>query len=109
MIDRIKIQIEKHNAVIGILLVLLGIAAPLIINIENFKILPLLDSSILDTDSGKLILAGFKLVILNSLRALPHYLGAFIIAESVIITLDGSITYWLRGFVALIIIPSVIR
>ncbi|MDD2481591.1 MAG: response regulator [Lutispora sp.] len=109
MVDRIKIQIKRYNAVIGIFLVFLGIAAPLIINIENFKILPLLESSILDTDSGKLILAAFKLVILNSLRALPHYLGAFIIAESIIITLDGSITYWLRGFVALIIIPSVYK
>lgn len=109
MIDRIKIQIEKHNAAIGILLVLLGIAAPLIINVKNFKIIPLLESSILDTDSGKLILAAFKLVMLNSLRALPHYLGAFIIAESIMITLNEGITYWLRGFVALIIIPSVYK
>lgn len=67
MVDRIKIQIKRYNAVIGIFLVFLGIAAPLIINIENFKILPLLESSILDTDSGKLILAAFKLVILNRL------------------------------------------
>jgi len=106
---RIKINIQNNNLLIGILLVLLGIIAPLIINVDNFGIIPLLESSILNSDSGDLLLAAFKLVILNSLRALPHYLGAFIIAESIIITLDGSITYWLRGFVALIIIPSVYK
>jgi len=109
MLDRIRINIENNNLLVGFLLVLLGIAAPLIINVDNFGILPLLESSILNSDSGDLLLAAFKLVILNSLRALPHYLGAFIIAESIIITLNGSITYWLRGFVALIIIPSVYK
>lgn len=109
MLDRIRINIQNNNLLVGFLLVLLGIAAPLIINVNNFGILPLLESSILNSDSGDLLLAAFKLVILNSLRALPHYLGAFIIAESIIITLNGSITYWLRGFVALIIIPSVYK
>lgn len=109
MVRRLKIDLEKRNAYIGILLVFLGIAAPLIINVNNFEILQHIEDSILDSDSGKLLLAAFKLVILNSLRALPHYLGAFIIAESVIVSLDESIIYWLRGAAALIIIPFVYK
>ncbi|NLN49891.1 MAG: hypothetical protein GX154_12570, partial [Clostridiales bacterium] len=109
MIDRIKIDFEKRNAFIGIFLVVLGIAAPLIVNVNNFGILRLIEASVLDSDSGKILLAAFKLVILNSMRALPHYLGAFIIAESVMISLDESIIYWLRGIAALIIIPFVYK
>lgn len=109
MLRRINIDFEKRKTLIGVILVFLGLTAPLIINVSNFGIIPLLENSILNSDTGDLMLAAFKLVILNSLRALPHYLGAFIIAESVIITLNGSITYWLRGFVALIIIPVVYK
>lgn len=109
MIRRLKIDLDKRNAYMGILLVFLGITAPLIINVNNFEILQHIEDSILDSDSGKLLLAAFKLVILNSLRALPHYLGAFIIAESVIVSLDESIIYWLRGAATLIIIPFVYK
>ena len=39
MLDRIRINIQNNNLLVGFLLVLLGIAAPLIINVDNFGIL----------------------------------------------------------------------
>lgn len=59
--------------------------------------------------SVAVLLAAFKLVILNSIRALPHYLGAFIIAESITVSVGGKPFNWLRGLVAILIIPLVYK
>jgi hypothetical protein len=79
----LSISVQKRKVLMGAMSVSMGILAPMVFNINNFEIHKLLRESITDLDTGKLILAAFKLVILNSIRALPHYLGAFIIAESI--------------------------
>ncbi|KUO70783.1 MAG: hypothetical protein APF77_07660 [Clostridia bacterium BRH_c25] len=105
----LSVTVQKRQVYLGAFLVFLGVLAPLVFNVGNFKINELLHSSIVEMDTGKLILAAFKLVILNSIRALPHYLGAFIIAESVTVALWGRDLNWLRGLFAILIIPVVYR
>ncbi len=105
MMNNIAVKVDKKNLLLGILLVLLGIMAPWIINIKNFKIYDLLYSSIENSDKGALIIAAFKLVILNSLRALPNYLAVFIIAESIEISVSGKAIKWLSGVLGVVIIP----
>lgn len=111
--DRVKsipsVKVKKRHLLLGAFLVLSGVFAPLIFNVGNFGISDLLHESIVEADSGKLILAAFKLVILNSIRALPHYLGAFIIAESITVTFRGKNLNWMRGFLAILIVPVVYR
>jgi hypothetical protein len=89
--------------------VLSGLFAPIAFNVGNFGISGLLHESIVEADTGKLILAAFKLVILNSIRALPHYLGAFIIAEAITVVYRGRNLNWMKGFLAILIIPVVYR
>jgi len=104
-----SVKIGKRHLLLGAGLVLTGVFAPLAFNIGNFGISRLLHESIVEANTGKLILAAFKLVILNSIRALPHYLGAFIIAESITVVYKDRALNWMRGFLAVLIIPVVYR
>lgn len=104
-----SVKVRKRQLLLGAFLVLSGIFAPMALNIGNFGINELLHESIVKADTGKLILAAFKLVILNSIRALPHYLGAFIIAEAITVVYRGRNLNWMKGFLAILIIPVVYR
>jgi len=46
-------------------------------------------------DSGsELMMAALKLVVMNVIRMIPHYLGAFLINESVHVYLYGKKTFY---------------
>lgn len=108
MIDKkIKININKKSLFLGSLLILLGICAPLIINVQNFKIYDYLYESLEYNDQGLLMLGAIRLVLLNGIRGLPHYLGTFIIIEAMDIKLHGKTIPRIKGIIALIIIPLV--
>jgi signal transduction histidine kinase len=59
----------------------LSLLAPLLIGVKEFGILPLMEASILDNSAGLLLVASLRLVILNTLRALPLYTGVLLAAE----------------------------
>ena len=65
----------------GAALIAAGLLAPLVVNIDDFDILPLLSDSIASNGSGALLSASVRLVILNTLRAFPGYTGILLIAE----------------------------
>ncbi|NLU09886.1 MAG: HAMP domain-containing histidine kinase [Tepidanaerobacter acetatoxydans] len=102
-----KIVWDLKRIVLGIFLVILGVMAPYIINVYNFGIYDLLASSIREQDKNDLIIAAFKLVILNSIRCLPHYIGTFIISESIAVYLKDKILSFINSGIVLIIIPTV--
>lgn len=104
---KIVVHLDKKKLLIGILHILLGVSAPMLINVHNFKIYDFLYKSLENYDQGMLMLAAIRLVLLNSFRGLPHYLGTFIIAESTDITVKGKNLPHVKGFIALIIIPLV--
>ncbi len=103
----VKIEIEKKKLMIAGILILFGITGPLFVNVYNFKIYELLYESLDKNDQGLLMLGAIRLVLLNGIRGLPHYLGAFIIAESTEIKISGKSLPHLRGLIALVIIPLV--
>lgn len=104
---QIQIQIQYKEAFLGFILVIIGILAPDFINIENFKIYDLISNSITERDKSLLIMASFRLVMLNSIRGLPHYLGTFIIAESIKLILNGRRISLLKNILVIVIIPVV--
>ncbi|MDR7870232.1 MAG: HAMP domain-containing sensor histidine kinase [Tissierellaceae bacterium] len=83
--DRIfdKVSINKRELVIGIILVLLGILMPSFFNVENLGIYDDLQKSLDLWECQYVTIAAFKLVLLNGIRCFPHYLGAFIIGDSI--------------------------
>lgn len=107
VINKYEINVDKNNFLIGCLLILLGVSAPLMLNVNNFGIYEMLYKSLDLNNQGFLILAAIRLVILNGIRGLPHYLGTFIIAESIDIKVKGNNLPHIKGLIALIIIPIV--
>ena len=65
----------------GVCLAVLSLLAPLLVGVKEFGIIPLMDASIVDNSSGLLLVASLRLVVLNTLRALPLYTGVLLTAE----------------------------
>lgn len=74
---------NKKRFIYGLIFILIGIMMPLIFDISNFGIKKRISIAISYYDKIYLAFAGLILVILNTLRAIPHYIGAFYISESV--------------------------
>lgn len=103
----ISINIGKRDLLIGSILILLGISAPLFINVSNFRIYDFLYESLDKNNQGLLMIAAIRLVLLNGIRGLPHYLGTFIIAESTDLKINGKSVPHIKGLIAVVIIPLV--
>lgn len=68
--------------VTGCILIALGFAMPVFFTVQNFNILALMQRALYYDERLDIIMAALRLVGLNTLRAIPHYLGAFMVAES---------------------------
>jgi len=77
-----------------------------IVTVHDFAIIPLVHKAILAGDSGHLLMASARLVFLNTLRALPHYLGVFLLAEFLMQRASGN-KRWLVLLGSLALIPLV--
>lgn len=87
--QRLKLKrFDRLNFFCGLALIGVGILMPLFLTVDNLHIWTDLMMGIRRHDSIPMLIAALKLVFLNILRGLPHYLGAFLMAESVIFTLD---------------------
>lgn len=87
---------------VGLLFLIFGLAAPRIIKSTYFGIVPLITQSV---DTGKvypLVLAAVNLVIMNTLRVLPLYLGALFLAEGLGM-LKQKRAWWGRWSIVLVV------
>lgn len=87
-----KIVIQHNKALLfqGCILAALGVLGPVLISERGMGIYNTLHTGMLDDNSTLLLWAALKLVAMNTLRAVPHYLGAFLINESVYVCLKGK-------------------
>ena len=95
----------KNNRFIatGIALIFLGLSAPLLLTVKLFGIFPLMNESLAHSSSGALMTACFKLIALNTLRALPLYTGTLLLAQGMGIFSAGSSK--LLFVIPLVVIP----
>lgn len=93
------------NLIWGIGNMILGLLAPMLITLGDFGILASMEQSIVQDDSGFLLLASMKLVALNTLRVLPIYTGTLLLAEGLGFP-DTDRSRYAR-FIPLIVIPAV--
>lgn len=91
----------------GLLLILMGIMMPILINVKNLGIYPNLYHALNTGEIQYTILAAFKLVMLNGIRGFPHYLGAFIIGESVTLYHNEKEIKFMKTWMVCSIIPLV--
>ena len=97
--DVMKIRVRYFNKkkfISGCILLILGICMPFFLTINMWEIPEKAYDAIVTRDKLELWTAGMKLGALNSIRAFPHYFGAFIIAESIEVDSDHKITKWLK-------------
>lgn len=76
-------KIDRRQALVGIALVLAGILAPAVISYGVSGISRFIRKAASEGQNSYLLIAALRLVMLNSLRSFPHYLGAFLIIKAI--------------------------
>ena len=79
----INISYNKKRIITGLFLLLLGLIVPFFINERSFNIYDSLGETLATDAPLQLFYGATKLVLMNCIRALPHYMGAFVISESI--------------------------
>ena len=87
---KFQLQYNSRLCLQGCVLAALGILGPVLIMEQRLGIYDDLIIAMMDERSGALILAALKLVCMNVVRMIPHYMGAFLINESVHVCLFGK-------------------
>lgn len=104
----IKIRyFNKKKFISGCLLVILGICMPYFLTINTLLIPEQAYAAIVSRNEMDVWEAAVKLAALNSVRAFPHSIGAYIISESIEVDSSYKITKWLKSAIVCIIIPPV--
>lgn len=76
-------KVDRRLLWAGVFLLAVGIMAPASLTVANFGIYDALGAALDQWERIYVLLAAIKLVALNTLRALPHYLGVFFLAEAI--------------------------
>lgn len=100
-------SISKRKLIMGIGLMLASLLMPLIINVKNIGIYPSLYAGMNENESEFLIYAALKLVALNTIRSIPHYLGSFFVGESFEFYHKGKRVSYARAIIASALLPLV--
>lgn len=95
-------RVKRRELCLGLCLVGLGFFMPLFFTVANFNILGTLYSALTSRREIGLMYAALKLVTLNSLRALPHYVGVFLIAESLEFRIGERICWWINALLVVL-------
>lgn len=75
--------VSKRLLLLGCALIVLGIFMPVLLPAERLRLDQILLVAIRTGDTILLLESALLLVVMNSLRCLPHYLGVFIVEESI--------------------------
>ena len=78
---RLQQNRTARAALFGAALFVMSLLMPLIVNVETFGITTLIIESLEILSVGPLLDAGIRLVLMNTLRIAPTYLGALIVAD----------------------------
>lgn len=107
MPKQLSMTIHKPTLFIGIALMFFSLFMPSFLTIETFHITEDLVNSIRAYKPVLLLNVALQLVTLNVLRSLGHYCGAFLIAESIVITDKSRFKMLLKALIVCVIIPPV--
>lgn len=86
--------LDRRKLWAGVALVCFSIFLPAILTIDTFRVHHLLFDGLATDNQALVIVAACALVGVNTLRGCPHYLGAFLIAESISITHNAKRQIW---------------
>lgn len=101
------LRVNRVKLLPGLLLTLLGILMPSIISADQFRVQENLILALEQKESLYILIAALRLVCLNALRGLPHYIGAFLIAEAIELEVNGRPLLALRAVMGSAFVPMV--
>ncbi|MFD2925949.1 sensor histidine kinase [Halobacillus naozhouensis] len=96
--------LRNKSILIKILLIVIGITMPLWIGADEVGLTSLLDELNRNPSASTLMITVFVLVMLNTLRALPHYIGALLLGDELSYHFQKK---WMKVVIPLLIIPLV--
>jgi len=76
------VSVDARELYTGLLLIGLGLLMPLFFHVDNFNVLDSLEQALASGERIDLVAAAVQLVALNSVRGIPHYVGAYFVGES---------------------------
>jgi two-component system sporulation sensor kinase B len=95
---------DNQRILAGLGIMICGLILPRYIQIYQFDVMHHLRESISNQDSGLLIIASAKLVLLNTIRHVPIYTGAYVLGEG----LNWKLPKYHLGFIlSLLMIPLI--
>ncbi len=100
----IKQLLKSKTVWISIFLILLGISMPAWLGLDVVGLTDLIDELREDHSGNTLMLSAFALVLLNTIRAIPHWIGAFILGDELGNHFNKP---WLKIVIPVLTIPSV--
>lgn len=111
-IRKIPLRVKKVDTLelgVGAVLVLVSFLMPIIFNMHSFPVRQYLFQALHQSEKTFLMTAALLLVALNSLRGIPHYVGAFFIGESIGFTWRGKKTEVLNAALTIALLRVVYR
>ncbi len=98
------ISLDRRELLTGIFLISLSFIMPLFFNVYNFSVLDSMFRGLIQNDKTDLVAAAIKLVALNSVRGIPHYVGAYFVGESLSLRWRGKRAWPINSLLILIIL-----
>lgn len=111
-IRKIPLRVKKVDTLelgVGAVLVLVSFLMPIIFNMHRFPVRQYLFEALHQSEKTFLMTAALLLVALNSLRGIPHYVGAFFIGESIGFTWRGKKAEVLNAVLTITLLRAVYR
>ncbi len=76
------VSVDNWELLVGLLLIVSSFLMPLMFNVHSFEVDKSIMRALQRWEQADLIAAALQLVALNSLRGIPHYVGAYFVGES---------------------------
>lgn len=111
-LKKLQLSVEKVDSVelvVGVTLLFTSQLMPLFFNMHTFPIRRYLLEALLQDEKTFLMTAALLLVVLNVLRAIPHYVGAFFVGESIGFTWRGKKVELLNALLTIVILRIAYR
>ena len=100
-----EIKLEHKKIKLVLIMLFLGMTLPIFLTHQNFKIYDSINKALELWDKEHLLIGMVKLVILNTLRSIPMYIGIFLLFDSVEIVVKGKKKNFEKILLILPVIP----
>lgn len=100
---------SRRILLVGLGLIALSFCMPQLFTVENVQVRHFLHLALINGERLDLINAALRLVVLNTVRALPHYCGAFLVADALEFRWNGREAWFCNAGLILLLLYATYR